>query len=103
MRGQFYSLTAVLIAIPIILFVSFYILSQARGPDIYERIVSDQIHQLESSLVRDFGKALVTSCKRSLIAAGDKVILNGTPLDNSVLRLKARCNSIRLPQRQGIS
>jgi len=88
MRGQFYSLTAILIAIPIMLFVSFYMLSQARGPDIYERIVSDQIHQLESSLGRDFGKALVTSCKRSLIAAGDKVILNGTPLDNSVLRLK---------------
>jgi hypothetical protein len=88
MRAQFYSITAILIAIPIILFVSFYMLSQTRGPDIYERIVSDQVHQLAMSLERDFDKALVTSCKRSLIAAGDRVVLNGTPLDNAALRIK---------------
>ncbi|NIO22406.1 MAG: hypothetical protein GTN38_00070 [Candidatus Aenigmarchaeota archaeon] len=88
MRGQFYSVTAVLIAIPIILFVSFYMLSQTRGPNIYERIVSDQVHQLGRSLENDFEKALVTSCKRGLISAGDRVILNGTPLDDSVFRLK---------------
>jgi len=88
MRGQFYSITAVLISIPIILFISFYMVSQTRGSDIYERIISDQIHQLEKSLEKDFEKALVTSCKRSLIAASDRVVLNGTPLDNSVLRLK---------------
>lgn len=88
MKAQFYSITAILIAIPIILFASFYMLSQTRGPDIYERIVSDQVHQLENSLEKDFEKALVTSCKRSLIAAGDRVILNGTPLDDSVPRLK---------------
>jgi len=88
MRAQFYSLTAILVAIPIILFLSSYMLSQTRGPDIYERIVSDQVHQLENSLENDFGKALVTSCKRSLIAAGDKVTLNGSPLDDSAMRLK---------------
>ncbi|NIO21454.1 MAG: hypothetical protein GTN76_12115 [Candidatus Aenigmarchaeota archaeon] len=88
MKGQFYSVTAILIAIPIILFVSFYMVSQTRGSNIYERIVSDQVHQLEKSLENDFDKALVTSCKRSLIAAGDRVVLNGTPLDNSVLRIK---------------
>lgn len=88
MRAQFYSITAILIAIPIVLFVSFYMLSQTRGPDIYERIVSDQVHQLGRSLEKDFDKALVTSCKRSMIAAGDRVVLNGTPLDNSILRIE---------------
>ncbi len=88
MRGQFYSATAILIAIPIILFVTVYIGSQTIGSDIYERIVSDQVHQLEKSIETDFSKALVTSCKRALIAAGDRIVMNGTALNNSVESLK---------------
>lgn len=88
MNGQFYSITAILIIIPIVLFISFSLLSQTRVSNIYERIVSDQIHQVGRSLENDFEKALATSCKRSLIAAGDRVVLNGSPLDDSVVRLK---------------
>ncbi len=88
MKGQFYSVIAILIAVPIMLFISFYMISQTRGSNIYERIVADQVHQLAKSIENDFDKALVTSCRRALIAASDRVILNGTPLDNSILRLK---------------
>jgi hypothetical protein len=88
MRAQFYSIIAVMITIPIIFFISQYIVLQTRGSNVYERIVSDQIQQTEKSVEKDFERALITSGKRALISASDHVVLNGTPLDDSILRIK---------------
>jgi hypothetical protein len=88
MRAQFYSLIAVMIIVPIVFFFMQYMLTtQSVKSGVSDRIVSDQVHQVEKTLETDFVKALETIGKRSLIAANDRVITNGTPLDNSALGL----------------
>ncbi len=82
-RGQFYSVIAILIIIPTTLFVTQYVLSQTRGPEIFERIISDQVHQTERNIEKDFERALLTSGKRALIGLSDKIILNGSAYNDS--------------------
>jgi hypothetical protein len=88
MRGQFYSILAILITIPIFVFISFYVTSQGGETGIYENIVADQIHQAESSVEKDFGKAVVTSGKRALIAGDDYVVMSGKTLDDAIAGIK---------------
>jgi hypothetical protein len=88
MRGQFYSIIAIFITIPIVIFISLYVASQGSESGIYENIVSDRIHQVERSMETDFGKALVTSGKRAMIAGDDYVVMNGMPMSDAVSGLK---------------
>jgi hypothetical protein len=88
MRGQFYSIIAIFITIPIVIFISLYVASQGGESGIYENIVSDQIHQVERSVETDFGKALVTSGKRAMIASDDYVVMNGVPIGDAVSGVK---------------
>ncbi|MBN2042187.1 MAG: hypothetical protein JW754_00110 [Candidatus Aenigmarchaeota archaeon] len=86
-RGQFYSVIAILIIIPITIFVTQYLLSQTRGPEIFERVISDQVHQAERNIEKDFERALVTSGKRAIIGLSDKIILNGSDYNDSAMSL----------------
>jgi hypothetical protein len=88
MRGQMYSIIAIMIIIPMIIFMVNYVASQSRAANIYQKIVSDQIHQVERSAELDFGRALATSGKRALIAGADYVVVNGEPLDDSETRIR---------------
>ncbi|UCC91676.1 MAG: hypothetical protein JSV39_00150, partial [Candidatus Aenigmatarchaeota archaeon] len=88
MRGQFYSILAILITIPVVVFISFYVTSQGGETGIYENIVADQIHQVERSVENDFGKALVTSGKRALIAGDDYVVMSGNALSDAIAGIK---------------
>ena len=83
MRGQFYSVIAVFITVTITLFVSLYIASQGSETGRYEAIVADQIHQVEKSVENDFGKAIVTSGKRAMIAGDDYVVMSGKAIANA--------------------
>ncbi|MEE9323907.1 MAG: hypothetical protein V3U72_05190 [Candidatus Aenigmarchaeota archaeon] len=88
MRGQFYSILAIFITIPIVIFISYYVFSQGGETGIYETIVADQIHQVEKSLENDFGKAMVTSGKRALIAGDDYVVMSGKAMNDSIAGIK---------------
>ncbi len=88
MRGQFYSAIAIAITIPIVLFISYYVMSHGGETGIYENIVADQIHQVERSVEKDFGKAMVTSGKRALIAGDDYVVMNGEPISDAISGIK---------------
>ncbi|MCK4335992.1 MAG: hypothetical protein KAW40_04695 [Candidatus Aenigmarchaeota archaeon] len=88
MRGQFYSIIAIFITIPIVIFISYYVFSQGGETGIYENIVADQIHQVEKSIENDFGKAIVTSGKRALIAGDDYVVMSGNAMSDAIAGIK---------------
>lgn len=88
MKSQLYSIIAILIIIPIFLFITQYLTSsQTIRQEISEKIVADQLHQLEKSVEQDFSKALTITNKRALLAAINWVIENGTGLDDAKFRL----------------
>jgi hypothetical protein len=87
MKGQLYSVIAMLIIIPMVVFLANQLSPHERSAGIYEKIVSDQIHQVEKSAELDFERALLAAGKRALIASSDYVIVNGKPLDDGQARL----------------
>jgi hypothetical protein len=88
-KSQAYSLIAILLAIPIFIFITQYMISsQTTRTDIAEKIIADQIVQLESSIEDDISKALDICGKRALLTAVDYITINGFYLDNSTFRLK---------------
>lgn len=83
-KGQVYSLIAVLLTIPLMLFIAFYVTeTQTMRYGSLERVVSDQMHEVEQSLEKDFEQAMMISGKRAFLAASDNVISNGVPLSDS--------------------
>ena len=83
-KGQVYSLIAVLLTIPLMLFIAFYVTeTQTMRYGSLERVVSDQMHEVEQSLEKDFEQAMMISGKRAFLAATDNVISNGVPLNDS--------------------
>ncbi len=84
MNGQVYSLIAILLAIPVMLFIAFYVTeTQNMRYGSLERIVSDQLHEVESGLEKDFVQAMGISGKRAFLAATDQAIRNGVPFEDS--------------------
>jgi hypothetical protein len=88
MDGQVYSLIAILIAIPLILFVTFY-LSGEQHMDYaaIDKVVADQMHEVERSIEKDFVQAMSISGKRAFLAASNDVIREGRKLDDANARL----------------
>ena len=85
MRGQLYSLIAVLLVIPLIFFVAFYVTAtQSIKLGTVEKIVADQEHQISNSLDNDFGRVVSISGKRALLAAINEVMLRGNPIGSAV-------------------
>jgi hypothetical protein len=83
-KGQTYSLVAVLITVPLLFYLSYYLATtqEIKSIDI-EKTVSDQLHQMEKSTQRDFEKAMEISVKRALLAATSDVIKNGVSISNA--------------------
>ncbi len=89
MKGQTYSIIAIIIAIPVIIFITqYYVQTQNTKSHISENIVADQLHELEYNIESDFYRALDIGVKRSLLSSVNHVILEGQSLDNSTVRLK---------------
>lgn len=85
MRAQVYSIIAILIAIPVMLFVADYlVVSQPAGAGSADRVVADQMTQLGGNIENDFARATGISLKRALIAASNQVTLDGVYLNDSV-------------------
>jgi len=87
-KGQMYSLIAIIIVIPMIMFFSYTLLSsQESKADIYKGIVAEQVTLVADSMDSDFRKAMEISGKRALIAAVNWEILKGENLTDSVSNL----------------
>jgi len=88
MDGQVYSLIAILIAIPLILFVTFYLSGdQHMDYAAIDKVVADQMHEVERSIEKDFVQAMSISGKRAFLAASNDVIREGRKLDDANARL----------------
>jgi hypothetical protein len=88
-RAQVYSLIAILLSIPVMLFIAYYVTeSQNIRYFSLEKVLADQLHEVESSIEKDFDQAMSISGKRAFLAASDYVIREGTPLDNATLRIE---------------
>ncbi|RLI96185.1 MAG: hypothetical protein DRO99_04955, partial [Candidatus Aenigmatarchaeota archaeon] len=88
-KGQIYSLIAILLTIPIMLFIAYYVTeSQNMRYGSLEKVVSDQMHEVETSLENDFEQALEISGKRAFLAATDYAISTSNYLDDAEYRLR---------------
>ena len=84
MKAQFYSLITVLIVAPLMMYILFYITaSQTIGYSGAEKVVADQIQQVERNIERDFGRAVGISCRRALLAASSNIITEGRYVNSS--------------------
>lgn len=87
--GQFYSLITVLIAVPIMLFITGTLASvQEMKFSVTEKLVADQLHLVEKSIEKDFKKGVEISFKRALLALTDFVVTNGTYVNESEAALQ---------------
>jgi hypothetical protein len=87
-RGQMYSIIAIMIIIPVVFFISFYITAtQNMKFGTVEKVVADQQHQVEQQIERDFERAVRITGRRAILAAVNNIIVTGSYLDNSTLRL----------------
>lgn len=85
MKGQFYSIIAILIAIPIFLFtVNYLTYSEKLSEIVSDRVISDQLKQLVFSIELDTEKAMKISGRRSLLAITNYVINSGEPVTDAV-------------------
>lgn len=83
-----YSLIAIIITIPMIMFFSYTMLSnQESKADIYRGIVAEQVTIVADSMDSDFRKAMEISGKRALIAAVNWEVLKGEGLTDAVSNL----------------
>ena len=84
MKGQIYTLMAIVIAIPILLFFSQIIVSlhEVKSSTV-EDIVSDQLHLVERNIENDFHKGVEIAGHRALLSATNVVMTNGSFLANS--------------------
>lgn len=87
-RGQVYSLIAILLSIPVMLFIAFYVTeSQNIRYGSLEKVLADQMHEVEKSIEGDYEQAMSISGKRAFLAATDFIIRNGTYIDDSTQRM----------------
>ncbi len=87
--GQLYSLIAILMAIPILFFITYYISSvQTMKFGTSERIIADQLKETQRSIEMDFVRAVEISGVRACLGATDYMIREGQPLDDSEFRFK---------------
>lgn len=68
MKGQLYSLIALMVAIPIFLFLAYYMTSaQAPSDAAMRKVVSDQVHEMERGMEDDFSRAVNIAARRAML------------------------------------
>ncbi|NOX71213.1 MAG: hypothetical protein GXO64_00755 [Candidatus Micrarchaeota archaeon] len=84
-KGQMYSIIAMVLVMPMVLFLSMHLISEQEGRgDIYKGIVAEQMAIVRDSMESDFEKAMEISAERAFISATNWEILQGTPLEDAV-------------------
>ncbi len=90
MKAQFYSILALVLTLPIFIFVIQYLAySQKISYSVSDRVISDQLHQLVYSIELDTEKAMEISGRRALLAATNFVIDGGSPLSDATTNTTA--------------
>lgn len=85
MKGIFYSLMMAMFITSILALIVFY--SQAKPSNIDVNIRSSEMEYFTKSVENDLSRFIEINGRRALISAVSQVIVNGTGLDNSQLRL----------------
>ncbi|MBI4173635.1 MAG: hypothetical protein HY519_02845, partial [Candidatus Aenigmarchaeota archaeon] len=86
-RGQVYSLIAAIMALPIFLFIAYYATSaQNLSSGGIDKVVADQMHDLERGISDDFSRGVDIAAKRAILALTDRVIATGSHIDNPETR-----------------
>lgn len=86
-KGQVYSLIALLMAIPIFFFLTYYMTSvQTMKFGTSERIIADQLMETGRSIEEDFVRAVQISGIRASLGTTDYMIREGQPLDDAAFR-----------------
>ena len=84
-KGQVFSLIAILLVVPVLLFLSFSLRStQTSASQQIEKIIADQEGHLAQNMERDFIRALEITGKRAVLASLNYVLQNGLYLTNSI-------------------
>ncbi|MBI4021541.1 MAG: hypothetical protein HY369_04825 [Candidatus Aenigmarchaeota archaeon] len=94
-RGQVYSLIAILLSVPVVLFMTATLSSlQEAKSSVTEKIVADQLALVAKSIEEDFNKAVETSIKRAFIAATNYVFTNSSyfSIDSTYYVVEAMLN-----------
>jgi len=87
-KAQAYSLIVLVVTIPLLLFVAYYITAtQTLRYGLSEKIVADQQHQVAWSMERDFERAVDISTRRGLMTMSNDVVVNGEYLSDSIALL----------------
>jgi hypothetical protein len=88
-RGQVYSLVVILMSIPILLFLTYYMTSvQTMKFGTSERVIADQLKETGRSIEEDFARAIEISGIRACLGTTDYMIREGMPLDSAELRME---------------
>ena len=78
-----------LMAIPILLFLTFYMTSvQTMKFGTSERVIADQLKETERSIEEDFVRAIEIAGIRACLGTTDYMIREGEPLDDARFRLE---------------
>ncbi len=89
MNGQVYSIIAILLSVPVFLFTAYYITSsQSLKFGSEEKVIADQIREVERSIEDDFIRGVEISGRRALISAVDWIVSNGSFLDDAKMRIE---------------
>ncbi len=84
MKGQVYSLIVVVIMIPLLLFILFYLTTiQSIKYSSIERVIADQMHEVGKSMEEDFSRAVEISCKRAVLSVTNYIVLEGEFMENA--------------------
>ncbi len=90
---MFFTLGAILLVIPLILLIAFYLSSaQTKSEDTLAKIRCDELHYFVEDIKSDLGRALVIFGRRAAIYAIDDVVSTGRDLDDYRLNCSSACN-----------
>jgi hypothetical protein len=88
-KGQVYSLVVLIMAVPILFFLTYYMTSvQSMKFGTSERIIADQLRETGRSIEEDFVRAVQIAGIRASLGATDYMIREGQPLDDAKLRME---------------
>ena len=89
MKGVFYSVMALMLLLPIVSYLVLYSdVIKSQNEELAQRITGEKLASFSKSINIDLKKALNIYARRSIGNAVAHIETNGTPIDNSNLRLK---------------
>ena len=89
MKGQMYSVIVLILSIPVIFYITYYMVSsQDIGHETTESIVTDQILEVARSMENDFVRGTTISCKRAMLSAINTIIQEGSYLSDPRAAIK---------------